>query len=136
MRETPRARLVAYGVAVLVTGLSLLLRWSLLPVTGSHTPFIFMTFFPAIILSAYCGGLGPGLVATFLGAAAAKYLLIEPLYSFEIHDTAEAIALGLFVLAGVVISGLTEDLHRSRRRIAVSERRYAVTLGSIGRPTS
>ena len=35
MRETPRARLVAYGVAVLATGLSVLLRLPLVPVTES-----------------------------------------------------------------------------------------------------
>src|SRR5262245_12834874 len=57
MHETLRARLVAYGVAVLATGVSLLLRWPLWPVIGEHTPFL--TFFPAVILSAYLGGLGP-----------------------------------------------------------------------------
>ena len=77
-------------------------------------------------------GLGPGLVATFLGAAAGDYFFHEPRYSFEIHDLGTAYGLGLFVLAGTVISGLMESLHRSRRRIAASERRYAVTLASIG----
>jgi PAS domain S-box-containing protein len=38
----------------------------------------------------------------------------------------------LFVLVGTVISWLSESLHRSRGRIAASERRYAVTLASIG----
>src|SRR4051812_44846954 len=33
---------------------------------GHHAPL--MTFFPAIILSAYLGGLGPGLLATCDGA--------------------------------------------------------------------
>ena len=36
------------------------------------------------------------------------------------------------MLVGVLISGLSESLHRSRRRVAASERRYAVTLASIG----
>jgi two-component system, sensor histidine kinase and response regulator len=132
MHEKQRAQLIAYGVAVLATGVSLFLRWSLLPVGDHHTPFIFMAFFPAVILSAFLGGLGPGLVSTLLGAAAAKCFLIKPFYSFQISDEAEAIALGLFVLTGVVISGLTESLHRSRHQAAASERRYAVTLASIG----
>ena len=130
MRESPRARLVAYGVAVLATGGSLLLRLPLVPLLGYHAEL--MTFFPAIILSAYLGGLGPGLVATFLGAAAGQYFFLEPRHSFKLHDPGAAYGLGLFVLAGVVISGLMESLHRSRRRIAASERRYAVTLASIG----
>jgi PAS domain S-box-containing protein len=132
MRDTPRARLVAYGMAVLATGLSLLFRLSLLPVVDYRTPFIFMTFFPAIILSAFLGGLGPALAATALGAAAAKCFLIEPYYSLRVHDAAEGIALGLFVLTGAFIGGVMESLHRSRRRAAASEHRYAVTLASIG----
>jgi PAS domain S-box-containing protein len=130
MHETLRARLVAYGVAVLATGVSLVLRWPLWPVIGDHTPF--MTFFPAVILSAYLGGLGPGLVATFVNAAAADFFLLKPHFSFEIQDPADILALGLFTLTGVVLSGLSESLHRSRRRSLASERRYAVTLASIG----
>ena len=130
MHETSPARLVAYGVAVLATGFSLLVRLPLVPVLGSNAEL--MTFFPAIILSAYVGGLGPGLLATFLGAAAGRYFLIEPFYSFGIDGLGRAYGLGLFALAGAVISGLTESLHRSRRRIQASERRYAITLASIG----
>jgi PAS domain S-box-containing protein len=36
------------------------------------------------------------------------------------------------VLTGLIISGLSESLHRSRRRSAAGERRHAVTLASIG----
>jgi PAS domain S-box-containing protein len=130
MNATRRTRLVAYGVAVMATGVSLLIRWPLLPFLGYHTPL--MTFFPAVILSAYFGGWGPGLVVTLLSAAAADFFLIEPYYSFEINDPTAAYALGLFVLTGVVISALSESRLRSHRRIAASERRYAVTLASIG----
>src|SRR6202030_3766870 len=87
MHESPRARLVAYGVAVLAAGVSILLRWPLWPVIGDHTPFL--TFFPAVILSAYFGGLGPGLVATFVSGAAAAFFLAKPHFSFEVHDPAD-----------------------------------------------
>jgi PAS domain S-box-containing protein len=130
MHETLRARQVAYGVAGQATGVSILLRWPLWPVIGDHAPF--MTFFPAVMLSAYLGGLGPGLVATFGSAAASAFFLPKPHFSFEVDDPADVLALGLFTLTGVVLSALSESLHRSRRRILASERRYAVTLASIG----
>jgi PAS domain S-box-containing protein len=130
MRDTPRGRMIAYGVAVLATGVSLLIRLPLVPWLGYHAEL--MTFFPAIILSAYLGGLGPGFLATLLGAAIGAFFFLEPHYSFAIRDLGTAYGLGLFVLTGVVISGLMESLHRSRRRIAASERRHAVTLASIG----
>jgi PAS domain S-box-containing protein len=130
MREKPRARLIAYGVTVLAVGVTLGIRWALLPLLGYDRPLI--TFFPAVIVGAYWGGLRPGLAATLLGAAAGHYFLTEPLYSFEIHRQNEAYALALFVLTGAVISVVLESLHRSRRHIAANERRYAVTLASIG----
>src|SRR5437762_7488659 len=130
MRETPRARLVAYGVAVLATGLSVLLRLPLVTVVGYHAPF--MTFFPAVMVSAYLGGLGPGLLATFLGAAAAAFFFVPPIHSFGISDVENLYGEALFALTGVVLSGLSESRLRSHRRIAASGRRYAVTLASIG----
>jgi PAS domain S-box-containing protein len=130
MRDTPRGRLIAYGVAVLAAGASLAIRWLLMPFLDHERPFI--TFFPAVILSAYVGGLGPGLVATFLGAALGHYYVTDPPYTFTIHDRSEAYALALYTLTGVVISATTESLHRSRSRVAANERRYAVTLASIG----
>ena len=66
MTESSRARLVAYGVAVLATAVSLLARWPLWPVLGDGVPH--MTFFPAVMIAAYFGGFGPGLLATVLSA--------------------------------------------------------------------
>jgi PAS domain S-box-containing protein len=117
-------------VAVLATGLSLVLRLSFGSWLGQYAPH--MTFFPAVILSAYLGGLGPGLLATVLGAASGAYVLLGPQSAPSTGESGEVYALGLFVLAGGVISALTDSLHRSGARIAASERRYAVTLASIG----
>src|ERR1043165_5073837 len=125
MNEKQLAQWIAYGVAVLATAVSLLLRLPLVPWLGYHAEL--MTFFPAVIVSAYLGGLGPGLVATVLGAAAGDFFFIEPRSSFATAKTGSAYAMGLFVLPGAVIGGVMESMHRPRRRIATSERRYAVT---------
>src|SRR5207244_1679335 len=73
MHETSRSRLVPYGVAVLATAASLLIRWPLRPVLGEAVPH--MTFFPAVMIAAYFGGFWPGLLATILSAAAASHFL-------------------------------------------------------------
>ena len=123
MLETPRNRLVAYGVAVLATAVSLLVRWPLWPVLGHHTPF--MIFIPAVVACAYWGGFRPGLLATLLGALAGTFFLVEPLWSFRIANTHDAVGLVLFVLTGTIISGLCESLHRARRRLVAQERQHA-----------
>ncbi len=114
MHETPRSRLVAYGLALLATLGSLLIRWPLWPVLGKAVPH--MTFFPAVMIAAYFGGFWPGLLATILSAVAANYFITEQLASFRVTSVNDMAALGLFLLVGTIISGLSESLHRARRR--------------------
>src|SRR5262249_27009929 len=108
MRETSRARLVAYGVAVLAPAVSLLARWLLWPVLGDAVPH--MTFFPAVMVAAYFGGFRPGLLATVLSAAAANYFLTRQLRDLRVTSVNDATALILFAITAVVISGLCESL--------------------------
>jgi two-component system sensor histidine kinase/response regulator len=123
MNEISRSRRVAYGVAVMAPAASLLVRWPLWSVLGDAVPF--MSFFPAVMIAAYYGGLWPGLLATLLGAAAAKYFILEPRYSFWIANSAGVLGLALFVLVSTMISILCETLHRANRRIVADVRRRA-----------
>jgi len=84
-----------------------------------------MTFFPAVMLAAYLGGFWPGLLATILSAIAANFLFPKHLPSFQATQVNEVAALILFVLVGSILSGLSESLHRARRRIVADERRQA-----------
>jgi two-component system, sensor histidine kinase and response regulator len=115
MNETPRTRLVAYGVAVLATAVSILVRWPLWPVLENSFPH--MTFFPAVMIAAYFGGFWPGLLATGLGAFAANYFLPRQPAGFQFTNAKDVVALTLFVLVGAIISGLGELLRRERRRV-------------------
>src|ERR1700682_96338 len=107
MNETPRARLVAYGMAVLAPAVSLLVRWPLWPVLGDAVPH--MTFFPAVMIAAYFGGFRPGLLATILSAVAANSFFTQQLSAFHVTSVNNVAALILFVLVGTIISGLSES---------------------------
>jgi PAS domain S-box-containing protein len=124
MRETPRARLVTYGVAVLATAVSLLVRWPLWPVLGNRVAH--MTFFPAVVLAAYFGGFWPGLLATILSAVAASYFITEQLRYGQITSANDVTGLILFVLIGTIISGLGEN--RKRAEVALRERASLLDL--------
>src|SRR5689334_20465401 len=58
--------LLRYGVALLAVLVATLIRLALHPVFGSTGPFVF--FIIAVIVAAWFGGRGPGLLATLLGA--------------------------------------------------------------------
>jgi PAS domain S-box-containing protein len=137
MRRSIIPVLMPYGVAVMATLVCLLLRLLLGPVHGNSISY--MLFFLAVMVSAYCGGIRPGLLATVLGTAATIYFIDYPSISLGPHTAAELARVLLFVAAGVLISGLSESLRRAHRRVETrtaelrgSEERYRVTLASIG----
>jgi K+-sensing histidine kinase KdpD len=76
--------LARYGLAVVAGAATVVLRLALDPIWGVQLPFI--TLFPAIILSAWLGGLEPGLLTTAITGLAAKYYWIEPAHSFAVDD--------------------------------------------------
>ena len=108
-----------YGVAVGCIILGWLARQALTPTVGSTAlPFIF--FFPAAALAAWYGGLGPGVLATVLGAAAADWFFIEPIHSWSISRGGDVVALAAFVISCLFIVGAVESMHRAKAR-ALSE---------------
>jgi len=119
------AGLRQYGFPLIAVLVAALLRIALEPLWGARLPFF--TFFPAVMLSAWCCGFGAGLIAT-LGSL----VVIDYLWLGEIFDPSggremgEIAALGLFVLIGVAMSWAAESAHRYRRRLeatAAAERR-------------
>ena len=112
--------LARYAAAVSATALALALRTAATPLWGVALPFIF--FYPAIMLSAWLGGFGPGVVATFLCAAAAVSPSLSPGSGLQADNLADATALLVFMGNGLLISGLTGALRRARARLAAQVR--------------
>ena len=105
-----RSRLLRYGIATLMASLAAMGQWVLL---GDRAPFVLLL--PAIMVVAWYGGLGPGLLATALGTLVVAYLFFEPRFSLRVDNVVEMFALVLFGLLGAAISVLCERLHRSER---------------------
>ncbi|MGC4096526.1 MAG: DUF4118 domain-containing protein [Nitrospira sp.] len=96
--------IVRYGIAVLVVVLATVLRIPLRPIIPTGFPF---TFFLAVMVAAWRGGLGPGLVASVLSTLAADLLLIEPMYEFHLAAGYYWVSLSVFVVEAVSITMMT-----------------------------
>lgn len=124
-----RFQIQRYGVAVVAVVLALLLMLLLDPwLAIAKTPFIL--FFGAVMVSAWYGGLGPGLLATFLSALLSSYFFLSPIYSLDLDLSSRTLLL-LFVLQGILFSILCKELQTTNRRLAAnlmklktSEERY------------
>ena len=108
-----RSTLLQYGVAALAVALVILLKLLVDPLIAEQSPFLLLA--AAVMVGAWFGGLGPGLLATALGALAADYFFLLPVGSFTPLGLA-FLPLLLFVLQGVLISVLVEALRSARQR--------------------
>ncbi|SFZ86267.1 Two-component sensor histidine kinase, contains HisKA and HATPase domains [Devosia enhydra] len=91
LRQRPR---LGYAIAVSAFLIALLTRFGVNAFLPSGFPYL--TFFPAVLLTAFFCGTGPGLLAALLSVAAAWYWFIPPLDSFAL-DVQSGVAVLFFV---------------------------------------
>ena len=117
----PRRALVGYAVAVLATILTTALAYLLIEPVARRYPFF--TYYPATLVSAYLGGLGPGLLALVLSEIALWYVWLDPGVPQRARDVG---ALAVFFATGAALSWMMEALHRAQDRLrAALEREQA-----------
>ncbi|HEV2293534.1 MAG TPA: ATP-binding protein [Tepidisphaeraceae bacterium] len=112
-----RPLLVRYGFALVMVGAAL----GATKVIGEDNIGIAPLFFAAVMISAWFGGLGPGLLATALAAASSAYFFFFPHYSFWIH-TDDIIRGVIFVAVAVLISSLQAQAQEAREQAEAANR--------------
>jgi K+-sensing histidine kinase KdpD len=123
------AAIWSYGIAVVSVAAAL---------TLSHLPAVHLQdapvslFLCAVILSAWFGGIGPGLLATALSALAFNYYFLPPIHSLTLK-TDEVPRLAIFTVSALFVGALsaaarntTESLIRTRDdlKVTVEELRH------------
>jgi len=120
-----RAPLARYAMAAMVVTVSFPLRSGLVHSIGTDLPpFIFL--YPAVMMAAVLGGLGPGLVATALAVLCADYFILPPYNQFGITRASDAISLTVFAAMGALMSLLAERHQRSLLSIAAYKEEQAL----------
>ncbi|MGE5609220.1 MAG: PAS domain S-box protein [Bacillota bacterium] len=118
-----------YGNAFLAVAAAVLLRLSLTPVLGHESPLLILVV--AIMVAAYAGGFGPGMLATMLSILFGTYLFVAPEHDLWRIDSANQIRLVTFLVVGTLISLLSEAIRRSRTRVEQAARDLAQTNAHV-----
>lgn len=128
---------VRYGLAAAAVGLAWIARELLLPEAGDRGPFL--VFGLAVLVAAFGGGLGPGLLALLLSSVIAVYFYLPPHLALGVPEPFDVMRLGVFVLEGLVAAGAggmlrrtmarAETIDRSTQRLASFLRRAEVVRG-------
>ncbi len=114
MRIFLLTRAQRYGIVILGIAIATLLRLAIDPYLGdADLPFLLSGY--VIILAAWYGGIGPGLLATALSFLIGDYLFLAPKYSILRYDTFSDFARSIIlVFAGTTFSML---FHRLRQAV-------------------
>ena len=100
-----------YGLSVILVGISL-------SVTLLFQGYTFRTplFFPAVILSTWFGGAGPGLLAVVLSTLSINFFILEPrfAFSFSFHDV---VHLAVFLFSALLISSWSAARRRAEHAL-------------------
>jgi signal transduction histidine kinase len=107
---------IPFVAVAAATFLASLLPWRVDP---SH----FSLYFFAVMLSAWYGGFGAGLISTALSVLALDYFFISPIYSVEL-DWHAVVRTGVFL----VVAGITTVLTNARRRAEAGLRQAQAQL--------
>lgn len=116
-----------YGVAILAW----LVGWGMLHVARLFTPTPFVLFYGSVMVAAWYGGWGPGLLATGLSSLVLVWQVMPLIGTPGLSPGATAIRTAVFVLQGALTSLLCEHLRRARveahaaQRVAEDARREA-----------
>jgi signal transduction histidine kinase/CheY-like chemotaxis protein len=109
---------IGYPLAV---GLSLAALWIRFAAGDLLVGFPFLTFFSAVVLSAFLGGLGPGVLAAVLGGLLSNYFLIPPEGDLRLTWPSGVIAMGFYVFTVTVIVGLIQGMIWASERQRASD---------------
>jgi PAS domain S-box-containing protein len=114
-----------YGLAVVAVAAGFATRLGLEAWVGRGLP-TFMTFYPAVMLAALLGGIGPGLLATALTALLAAIWIIPPIGQLGIASPVDRVAEALFCGMGVFMTAVAELHRRNRAKAAAFDRQAAL----------
>ncbi len=127
------AALRPYGASLLATALSSLTGWVLAPWMALDS--VVMLYLAGVVVVAARCGRGPAIVSAVGGSVAFDFFFTQPFLSLRIAEPRLVITVGVMLLVGLVISGLTAAL-RERGRAAVEHARRIAVLYSLTRDLS
>jgi len=108
------------GLAVGSVAAAVLIRRLLDPVLADYGNYAFLIL--PVVVAAWYGGWGSGLLATALALAAGDYFWGEPRYTLALHSTQEQLRAGTFLVFSLLLCKVCDTVHRIRHQSAEAER--------------
>ena len=114
-RESAKRTSIAaiYLLVIASVAASTLFRYTLNPFVGRKVAFI--TYFPALVFSAWIGGRPGGLLALILSTLAATFFFITPVHALSILKQPDQFSLLIFIAVGLSVSEISNSQRNAKR---------------------
>src|SRR5215510_2134063 len=109
--------IIRYLFGILAIAIAFALRISLIPVTGTGTPFVL--FFTAVLATSLIAGVGPGICAVVLSLPLASYTFVVRGGYPPFEAAFESL---LFTMDGIVVVYLTFLMKKGRQTVQEANR--------------
>jgi two-component system, LuxR family, sensor kinase FixL len=121
----------AYVLSVVLVVLAIVLRMAVGPTLGAQALYLFLI--PSVLVAGIVGGLGPGLLATFLALglhlfSSGEYINLTPGSAFFVEEASRGVT---FVGLGLGIAWFGERLQRARLQSAAREAHLQSILDTV-----
>jgi PAS domain S-box-containing protein len=116
-----------YGLAVVLASLALFIR-GILPFPEGAS--IYQLPIVAVLLSAWYGGRGPGLVASLICVPGAWYWFVPPVHSFKLAAD-HTLPLSIFIALCLLLTEFGGGWRRAKRALEESERRFRLMAETV-----
>lgn len=114
-----------YALAVVTVALSLSAHIGLEAWVGGRLPF-FVLFYPAVMIAALLGGIGPGVLAIALSVAVVKVWILPRVGDLSISSQGDRVAVALFCCVNLFLAAVAELYRRNRAKAAMVDRAEAL----------
>lgn len=125
----------AFGIAVGCVAAAICIRLSLDAAIGIGATTPFITMFPAVLVSAVIGGLGPGLLAVVLSVVSTWFLFIGLPYSFSPLSTADVTSIVLYLLGALLVVIVATSMRRAVEHLETAQEKLFAALNASGTGT-
>ena len=129
------SHLARYGLVPLTIGAASLFRVFLTDLLGIANPPLMLYLFPVIVCAWY-GGLGPGLLATAMSATAGMLFFMDATGGTDwtrFLNQYDIVRLAIFVAEGCLLSVLAWQFHRSLQYSVTAERQMRDALRNLAK---
>ena len=114
-KRVPAGSAEAYAFAALCVVIAAVVRWTAGFWFEGIVPFA--PFFPAVLLAALVGGIGPGVFATITGGIVAWWAFVTPPMAFFPLKPGQVISLIAYVITCLIIVSAAEHYRRLTKRL-------------------